>query len=122
MARQSAPLPMATASPSFPPADAFLAAIHRVDWIGALNRFMDCVAVCCAFMVATWRHHRIGARLATVAAIVGAFLAIVAAWAWETGRPAAIRWVRETAWPAVRRWVGDAALACRGILAPPLTV
>lgn len=117
VAEQSAP-PAVTVSPSFPPADALLTLPWR-RWASVVRLVLLAV---CAAIVATWIHHRIGSRLRTVAAILAAFLAIVAAWAWETGRPAAIQWVRETAWPAVRRWAADAAVVCRGILTPPLTV
>lgn len=118
MAKQTAILPMATASPSFPPADALLALPWR-RWVAVVRWFILATA---AAIVATWRHHRMGDRLATAAAIGAAFLAIGAAWLWESGRPAAIRWLRKTAWPVARRLAAETVLAIRAIAQPPLTV
>ena len=109
-------------SQSFPPADALLDTLRRIDWQSLLNRYMDAVAVCCAFLVATWQHHRCHDRLRSAGEILAALVASGAAWAWETGRPAAILWVRETARPAVIHWASGAAMLWRGILTPPLTV
>lgn len=116
-------------SQSFPPADALLMQIRRIDYIKHLNFFMNSVENLCIIIAAIaiiigqrWREHRCSDRLRSYGAIGTALAAVAAAIIRETVWPAAILWVRETARPAARQWASVSAMLCRGILTPPLTV
>lgn len=104
-------------SQSFPPADALLMQIRRIDYIKHLNSFMDSVeefciivAAICIILARKWREHGVTEKLKTVAAFVIAGLAILAAF------------VRETVWPIVKQMSQNVWRILYTIAQPPLTV
>ena len=104
-------------SQSFPPVDAFLAFMRRVDYIKHLNSFMDSVENLCiivaAFVVVCarkWQQHQVTEKLRTVTVVCIIGLAIVFAW------------VKETVWPIVKQTTQNVWRICYTIARPPLTV
>lgn len=104
-------------SQSFPPADALLMQIRRIDYIKHLNSFMDSVenlciivAAICIILARKWREHGVTEKLKTAAAFVVAGLAILAAF------------VRETVWPIVKQMSQNVWRILYTIAQPPLTV
>ena len=104
-------------SQSFPPADALLATLRRIDYIKHLNSFMDSVENLCliiaAFVVVCaqqWRKHQVTERLKTVAAFAIAGASIAAAF------------VKETVVPFVRQILQNVWRICYTVAQPPLTV
>lgn len=106
-----------TVSPSFPPADALLLQLRRVDYIKHLNSFMDMVEQICliiaAFVVVCarkWREHKVTEKLRTVAVVCIIGLAVVS------------EFVMETVWPIVKQTVQNVWRVLYTIAQPPLTV
>ena len=102
---------------NFPPVDALLLQLRRIDYIKHLNSFMDFVesacliiAAICIIITQKWREHKVTEKLRTVAGFFIVALAIVFAW------------VKETAWPIVKQTTQNVWRICYTIARPPLTV
>ena len=106
-----------TVSPSFPPVDALLDHVRKIDYIKWLNVYMDTVEQICliiaAFVVVCarkWREHKVTERLriVTVVCIIG--LAVV------------FDFLKETVWPIVNQTTQNVWRICYTSARPPLTV
>lgn len=104
-------------SQSFPPADALLATLRRIDYIKHLNSFMDSVENLCIIIAAIciiigqqWRKHQVSEKLQISAAFVIAGSVILSAF------------VKETVAPFVMQILQNVWRICYTVAQPPLTV
>ena len=106
-----------TVSPSFPPVDALLANLRKVDYVKHLNSFMDFVesacliiAAICIILARKWRQHKVTEKLQISAAFVIVALMII------------FDYLKETAWPIMKQTTQTVWKICYTVARPPLTV
>ena len=104
-------------SQSFPPVDALLDHVRKIDYIKHLNSFMDSVENLCIIVAAVyiilarqWREHKVTEKLQIISAFVVVALAVV------------FDFLKETAWPLMRQNAQNVWRICYTIARPPLTV